>query len=106
MKFCDCLTEQKICSGHTIVMRTDDPINRPLPSGELCTQDAVAPKSSCCNFGCVRDSQAKKKMMVMASGLEHAGIFRKIQYVDVTTAIFKEKSYDVQKKEMQVNGSR
>ncbi|KAN0070347.1 hypothetical protein V8E54_011216 [Elaphomyces granulatus] len=35
MKFWDCLMEQKICSGHTIVMRTDDPINRPLPSEEL-----------------------------------------------------------------------
>jgi hypothetical protein len=35
MKFWDCLSEQKICSGHTIIMHTDDPINHPLPSEEL-----------------------------------------------------------------------
>jgi hypothetical protein len=35
MKFWDCLSEKKLCSGDTIIMRTDDPINRPLPSEEL-----------------------------------------------------------------------
>lgn len=35
LKFFDCLAEKKINSGDTIIMRTDDPINRPLPSEEL-----------------------------------------------------------------------
>ncbi|OXV10712.1 hypothetical protein Egran_01527 [Elaphomyces granulatus] len=35
LKFWDCLTERKICSGDTITVRTDDPVSRPLPSQAL-----------------------------------------------------------------------
>jgi hypothetical protein len=35
LKFWDCLTERKICSGDTIIVHTDDPVSRPLPSQAL-----------------------------------------------------------------------
>lgn len=34
-KLFNCLTEQKICSGDVITMRTEDPISHPLPSWDL-----------------------------------------------------------------------
>lgn len=35
LKFWNCLTERKICSGDRIVLRTEDPDKFPLPSKEL-----------------------------------------------------------------------
>ena len=35
LKFWDCLTEKKIISGDTIILRTDDSVKRPLPGEEL-----------------------------------------------------------------------
>src|SRR5205814_2001060 len=35
LKFWNCLTEKKINSGDTIIIRTDDPVNLALPSEEL-----------------------------------------------------------------------
>ena len=34
-KLFNCLTEKKICSGDVITIRTEDPINHPLPSWDL-----------------------------------------------------------------------
>lgn len=35
LKFWDCLSEKEVVSGDTIVLRTHDPVNFPLPSEEL-----------------------------------------------------------------------